>query len=52
MIAIRVEQEVFNVSKPWSWEDIDNLEIKSINAVGHLVSRVDQTDLDKLKSGT
>ena len=52
MISSRVEQEVFNVSKPWSWEDIDNLEIKSINAVGHLVSRVDQTDLDKLKSGT
>ncbi len=52
MIALRVEQDVFNLSKTWLWEDIDNLEIKSINPVGHLVSRVDQTDLDKLNSGT
>ena len=51
VIALRVEKEVFNVSKPWLWEDIDNLKIKSINPVEHLVSRIDQNDLDKLNNG-
>ena len=50
-IAHNVEQKVFNVRKSWLWEDMDSLEIKSINPVGHLVSRIDQTDLDKLKNG-
>ncbi len=49
-VALRVENEVFNIQKPWLWEDIYNLEIKSINPVGHLISRVDQNDLQKINN--
>jgi methionyl-tRNA synthetase len=49
VIVLRIEEEVFETPKPWVWEDIDDLKITSINPVGHLISRVEQTDLEKIK---
>lgn len=47
-IAYRVEKDVFEISKPWLWTNINDLRIKSVKPVGHLISRIEQADLDKL----
>ena len=47
-IAYKVEKDVFEISKPWLWTNINDLRIKSVKPVGHLISRIEQADLDKL----
>ncbi len=49
-IARKVESDVFNVSRPWDWDDLDSLTINSIKPVNHLISRIESIDLEKINN--
>ena len=47
-IVSEIESRIFDLPKPWSWGDLDKLDIKNINSSEHLISRIEEKDLKKL----
>ncbi len=48
-VSAKIEKEIFNLSRPFSWDDLNNLNISSIKPIDHLISRIHIRDLSKLR---
>jgi methionyl-tRNA synthetase len=44
----RAETEVFGLTQPWSWSDLDRPALEKVQPFQHLFSRVDRDQVDRL----